>query len=222
MTSTNLREIGGILFLYRDLMKNHLRIAVIDYNVTTRYFPDISRTRNIDAWQTITSSLPHHPLSPRVPPSPPSLALLQPRFCVSVSLWRDFDSDAIEELDRGERGRIHPRSTSAEKHIARLNRARGATKVSVRSRLTANFGTSKSDFPHAWASALSRDHARRGLARGGRGPRVGATCRHVWSAVWRYTIGDRPVPVVRLPVIHLPLFLSLSLSLSDSILRREK
>lgn len=80
-----------------------------------------------------------------------------------------------------------------------------ATKVSVRSRLTVNFRTSKSDFPHVWASR-SRATTR------SKGARVGATCRHVWvTAVWRYTIGDRSLPV-RLPVIRASLIVSHSLS----------
>jgi len=94
--------------------------------------------------------------------------------------------------------------------------SRRATKVSVRSRLTVNFGTSKSDFPHAWASrsrATTRSEGARGT------PRVGATCRHVW--VSRVTLHNRrsvatstPPCYSRIPYCLPPLSLSLSLSLS--------
>lgn len=92
-------------------------------------------------------------------------------------------------------------------------RARGATKVSVRSRLTANFGDFKERFSARLSIALSRDHARMGIPipRGRHVPsRVGAPpCDVTRSAIGRY----RSYASLLFVPYCLPRSLSLSFSL---------
>lgn len=154
------RRIVFVFFFYIEAsaIKNHLRIAVIDYNVATRYFPD-TRTQQYRRLANNYLIPPQRsPVAPCRPARRRRYHLLSRSFnppppyrSAYLSLREEI---LIRTRSRGEgagRGEeIHPRSTSAEKHIAPVGVwARGATKVSVRSRLTANFGTSKSDFPHA-------------------------------------------------------------------------
>lgn len=155
------RKSGGIVsfFISRPrAIKNHLRIAVIDYNVATRYFPD-TRTQQYRRLANNYLIPPQRSLvAPRRPARRRHYLLLSRSFNPPPPRPRSAYLSLCEEILIRTRSRDEGTKEGRRFTLARLPlknispgraRARGATKVSVRSRLTAYFGTSKSDFPHA-------------------------------------------------------------------------